>query len=80
MTVDEAKAAGVPEGYSGYVLKLTAASGGAGIGLDLSRYRVKDIEKITFRVYCPASTKSDGVRLTNYSTNTWLMLANPGAT
>ncbi len=80
MTEEEARADGVPEGYSGYVLKLTAASGGVGIGLDLSQYRVKDIEKITFRVYCPASTKSDGVRLTNYSTTTWMMLANPGAT
>ncbi|MBQ8410010.1 MAG: hypothetical protein IJY39_14205 [Clostridia bacterium] len=80
MTEAEAKAAGVPEGYSGYVLKITAKQNGVGIALDLSHIKVKDIEKITFRVYCPATTKSDGVRLTNSSTSSWIMLANPGKT
>lgn len=80
MTEDEAKAAGVPEGYSGYVLKIEGVSNGGGIGLDLSQYRVKDIEKITFRVWCPAGTKDNGVRLTNDTSNTWIMLADPGAT
>lgn len=80
MTEDEARAAGVPDGYSGYVLKLVGTGSGAGIGLDLSQYRVKDIEKITFRVWCPAGTKSNGVRLTDHSNASWIMLANPGAT
>ena len=80
MTESEAKAAGVPEGYSGYVLKISAKQNGVGIALDLSHIKVKDIEKITFRVYCPATTKSDGVRLTNNSTSSWIMLADPGKT
>lgn len=79
MTEEEAKAAGVPEGYSGYVLKLTAESSGVGIGLDLTQYKVKDVESITFRVYCPATTKADGVRIGNSTANSWIMLANPGA-
>ena len=77
---DEAKAACVPEGYSGYVMKLEGASNGMGIGLDLHQYRIQDIESITFRVWCPAETKSNGVRLTNTNTDSWIMLANPGAT
>lgn len=80
MTAEEAAAAGVPEGYAGYVLKITSESSGVGIGLDLSQYRVKDIERITFRVWCPAGTKSNGVRLTGAGTSSWIMLADPGAT
>lgn len=76
---DEAKAAGVPEGYTGYVMKLEGAASGIGIGLDLHKYKTNDIESITFRVWCPAETKSDGVRLTNTETNSWIMLADPGA-
>lgn len=80
MTEDEAKANGVPEGYSGYVLELNAKNGsGVGIGLDLTKYRVADIESITFRVYCPAGTKNNGVRIGNSSADSWIMLANPGA-
>ena len=80
MTEDEAAAASVPEGYEGYVMKLTGGSGGIGIALDLRDVRTVDIISITFRVYCPAGTKNNGVRLTNTSTDTWLMLADPGAT
>lgn len=78
MTEDEARAAGVPEGFSGHVLKIVGESSGVGIGLDLSEYRAKDIEKITFRVWCPKGTKSNGVRLTNKSNSSWMMLADPG--
>lgn len=78
MTEDEARAAGVPEGFSGHVLKIVGEGSGVGIGLDLSEYRVKDIEKITFRVWCPKGTKSNGVRLTNTSSSSWMMLADPG--
>ena len=82
MNEEGAKAAGVPEGYSGSVLKIAApaSNGGVGIGLDFGQYRIKDIERITFRVWCPEGTKSDGVRLTNNANNTWIMLADPGAT
>jgi len=79
MTEDEAKAAGVPEGYSGYVLKLTGGASGMGLGLDLHEYKVKDIESITFRVWCPAGTKDNGVRLTDTDKDSWIVLANPGA-
>ena len=81
MTAAEAKAAGVPDGYSGNVLKLTAGggAGGVGVGLDLSQYRVIDIECITFRVYCPSNTSSNGVRLQN-GDRSWIMLASPGQT
>lgn len=80
MTEAEAKTAGVPDGYSGYVLKISAKESGVGIALDLSHIKVKEIEKITFRIYCPATTKSDGVRLTNDSKTSWIMLADPGKT
>jgi hypothetical protein len=80
MTSDEAAVAGVPEGYSGYVLKLVGNQSGLCIGLDLNEYRVKDIESITFRVWCPAGTKNNGVRLTDTKDNEWIMLADPGKT
>lgn len=80
MTEDEAVAAGVPEGYSGYVLKLVGGAGGVSVGLDLTQYRIKDVESITFRIYCPAGTKNNGVRITDSSKDAWIMLADPGAT
>ena len=79
MTEDEAKAAGVPQGFSGYVLKLSGGGSGMCLGLDLHQYKVQDIESITFRVWCPAGTKDNGVRLTDTAANSWIMLANPGA-
>ena len=74
----EAADAGVPEGYSGYVLKLTGGkSGGIGIGLDLGKYHYMDIEKITFRVWCSSDVRtSQGLRMTNSSKSTWIMMAN----
>ena len=74
----EAAAAGVPEGYDGYVLKLTGGkSGGLGIGLDLGKYHYMDIEKITFRVWCSSDVRtSGGLRMTNSSKSTWIMIAN----
>lgn len=80
MTEAEADAAGVPKGYEGYVLKLTGGSGGMGIALDFRNVRVQDVERITFRVYCPDGTKSNGVRLTDTEADHWIMLADPGAT
>ncbi len=80
MNREEAEAAGVPEGYSGYVVRFEGTASGVGMGLDLTKYRVNDIESITFRIWCPAGTKSNGVRLTNTSTDSWIMLADPGST
>lgn len=80
MTETEAAEANVPAGYEGYVLKLTGAASGVGVALDLKDIRVADIETITFRIYCPDGTKSNGVRLTNTDKDTWIMLAAPGAT
>jgi hypothetical protein len=80
MNEEQAAAAGVPAGYSGWVLALDATANGASIGLDLTNIRVDDIERITFRVWCPEGTKTDGVRITNDSKTSWIMLANPGAT
>lgn len=74
----EAAAAGVPEGYSGHVLKLTGGkSGGLGIGLDLGKYHYMDIEKITFRVWCSSDVRTnEGLRMTDSSISTWIMMAN----
>ena len=74
----EAATAGVPEGYSGHVLKLTGGkSGGLGIGLDLGKYHYMDIEKITFRVWCSSDVRTNqGLRMTDSSISTWIMMAN----
>ena len=80
MNEEQAAAAGVPAGYSGWVLALGGGTNGISIGLDLTDIKVDDIERITFRVWCPAGTKTDGVRITHDSSSTWIMLANPGAT
>jgi hypothetical protein len=85
MMMDEtqAKAAGVPAGYSGWVLAIGSDGVNAGIGLDLTNIKTKDIEKITFRVWCPTGTKQDaasgGVRLSGNTASTWNMLAAPSA-
>ncbi len=83
MNGTQAKAAGVPGGYSGWVLALEPNSGSAGIGLDLTNIKTKDIEKITFRVWCPTGTKQDaasgGIRLSGNTADTWNMLAAPSA-
>ena len=80
MNEEQAAAAGVPEGYSGWVLALGSNPNGISIGLDLTDIKVDAIERITFRVWCPAGTKTDGVRITHDSATSWIMLANPGAT
>lgn len=85
MMMDEtqAVAAGVPAGYSGWVLAIGSDGGNAGIGLDLTKFQTRDIEKITFRVWCPTGTKQHategGVRLSGKTASTWSMLANPTA-
>lgn len=83
MNEEQAKYAGVPEGYSGWVLALDSSSSGTSIGLDLTNIRVKHITKITFRVWCPTGTKQDstdgGIRLTGAASNTWSAMISPSA-
>lgn len=78
MTSEEAAAAGVPEGYSGYVLALTNVAG-TGITLDLSEQKivVNAIESITFRVYCTPNVKE--VRITDDAGNSWISRVVPSA-
>lgn len=78
MTADEAAAANVPEGYSGYVLALIGA-GHAGITLDLSEQNivVNAINSITFRVYCTANVRE--IRITDDAGNSWIARIEPSA-
>ncbi len=79
MTAEEAVAAEVPEGYSGYVLALTNTSA-TGITLDLSEKKVvvNAIESITFRVYCTANVKE--IRITDDAGYSWISRVVPSAT
>lgn len=85
MMMDEtqAVAAGVPEGYSGWVLALGSNVGNISIGLDLTNIQTRDIDNISFRVWCPTGTKQHategGIRLSGKTTSTWNMLASPTA-
>lgn len=78
MTSDEAAAAGVPEGYSGYVLAITRGVS-VGITLDLSEQKivVNAIESITFRVYCTANVRE--VRITDNAGYSWIARVEPSA-
>ena len=84
MNEAQARAAGVPEGYSDFVLALDPkGSSSISIGLDLTDISVSDIESISFRVWCPTGTKQDskegGVRLSGNGKTSWNMLASPSA-
>ena len=85
MMMDETQAiaAGVPEGYSGWVLALGSNGGNISIGLDLTNIQTRDIDNISFRVWCPTGTKQHategGIRLSGQTTSTWNMLASPTA-
>ena len=78
----EAAAAGVPSGYSGYVVKVTsAASGASGITLDFSgkNIQIADIAAVAFRVYYPSNTSE--VRITRTAGASWVKryaASNPG--
>ena len=77
MSEAEAKAANVPEGYSGYVAAFTQNGGSVGIMLDLTEEKVavQAIEKIVFRVYCHSKVKE--VRITADAGQSWIMRAVP---
>ena len=83
MDETQAKAAGIPEGYSGWVMALGSNGGNISVGLDLTNIKTKDIEKISFRVWCPTGTKQHetegGIRITGKTSSTWNMLKNPTA-
>ncbi len=83
MDETQAKAAGIPEGYSGWVMALGSNGGNISIGLDLTNIKIKDIERISFRVWCPIGTKQHetegGIRITGKTSSTWNMLKNPTA-
>ena len=85
MNEAQAKAAGIPGGYSGWVLALGASGAGVSIGLDLTNIHTADIERISFRIWCPTGTKIDpantegGIRLSGSKPNAWNMLVNPSA-
>ena len=75
-TESEAAAAGVPAGYSGYVIKVTNKNQ-TGLALDYTDQHIaaSDIKAIDFRIYYTASEiKSDGIRLRDTS-NSWIMYA-----
>lgn len=84
MNEGQAAAAGVPEGYSGWVLALDPkGTHSISMGLDLTSIKVADIEKISIRVWCPTGTKQStnegGVRITGNGSTAWNMLASPSA-
>ena len=75
--------AGVPEGFSGYVIKLTPNTDGghAGVCVDFSdqNIAIDSIEKISFRVYIPAGGDSE-LRIVNKAkTSSWIVRAKPSA-
>ena len=82
MDETQAAAAGVPEGYSGWVLALDSKiADGISVGIDLTDIKVNDIERIRIRVWCPTGTKQDskegGIRFTGNGKTSWNMLASP---
>ena len=69
MNEEQAAAAGVPAGYSGWVLALDATANGASIGLDLTDIRVDDIEIIdnaSLAMYLYTKNNGDTIKLYTY--------------
>ena len=77
---ESAIAAGIPAGFSGYVVKASpSADGGyAGMELDFSGWNISvdDIESITFRVILPSGHKEMRL-LAESSPTTWVMRVVP---
>ena len=78
-TSEEAAAAGVPAGYTGYVMMIGGDSA-AGIGLDLTDWNIPIalVKSMTLRVYVPESILEGEVRLADLSGN-WLLRYKPTA-
>lgn len=75
LTEDQAKASNVPEGYSGYVLKLTDIheKGWVAVPLDLGDHYIHEVESINIRIFCSENTDpADGIRLADYDKE-WIM-------
>lgn len=73
--------AGVPAGYTGYVMKISTAEGGGSVGITVDftdrHIMVSDIESINMRVYYPSNTQaSNGVRV-SYNPSSWVALLPP---
>ena len=76
----EATDAGVPAGFSGYVIKVKGKTDGAygGLCLDLSNQRIKAdaVESITMRIYLPAGNSEMRIR-NEANTSDWVMRQVP---
>ncbi len=76
----EAKDAGVPDGYSGYVIKVKGKTDSAygGLCLDFSDQKIKAdaVESITMRIYLPAGNSEMRIR-NEASTAEWVMRQVP---
>ena len=82
MNETQAAAAGVPEGYSGWVLALSPkANADISIGIDITDIKASDIIRIRIRVWCPTGTKQDskegGIRFSGNGKSSWNMLESP---
>ena len=78
----DAISAGIPTGYSGWVLDVTGKSNGAYPAVDFDftslNISIENIEKLTFRVYIP--TGYSELRMTSpHTTSSWVMRATPSA-
>jgi hypothetical protein len=75
--------AGVPKGFSGYVLKLTPSTdpGHAGVCVDYSDQNIpiNSVEKITFRVYIPSGGSSEFRIMNKAKASSWIVRATPSA-
>ena len=79
-TEDEAAAAGVPAGYSDYVIKVAPKSNGAygGLCIDFSAQNIKidAVESVTMRIYLPAGNTEMRMR-NEVNTSAWIMRQVP---
>ena len=76
LTEYEAQSAGVPEGYSGSVVRVGVGSNSnyAGVTIDLTSFRlpIAEIKEMTFRVYLAGGTS---LRVSNKGAGNWAILS-----
>ena len=79
-TEENGAAAGVPEGYTGYVIKLTGVSQN-GLALDFTPQRIPYtiVSSVDARIYYPSNTvqSGNGVRFTQHNSADWALLDPP---